>query len=203
MIFDNKFTYEHLRSVSSSVAQKTGLLRKSFKVFEDQSIVQKCFNSFILPCLEYCSPAWCSAADSHLRLLDRNLNAIRYLIPGLSVDLCHQHSLSSLCMLFKICHNSKHHFYSGLPGLFRPARITRGALSFNNLAFSVVRFNTTQFSRSFVPAVTRFWNDLPIHIVKSVQLQNFKCGANTFLLTRLFYCVSLFLSTFLFLFIVN
>ena len=151
----------------------------------DQSLLQKCFNSFILPCLEYCSPVWCSAADSYLPLLDRDLNAIRFLIPGLSVDLWHRHCISSLCMLFKICGNLKHPLYSDLHGLFCPTWITRTALNFNDLVFSVVRFNTTQFSRSFILAVTRLWNDLPNHVVESVQLQNFKCGANTFLLSRL------------------
>ena len=164
VIFD-KFNFEHLPSVSSSVAQKTGLLRESFKVFGAQSILQKCFNFVILPCLEYCSPVWCPAADSYLRLLDRNLNAIRFLIPGLSVDLWHRCSTNSLCMLFKICCNPKHPLYSDLPGLFRSAKITSGALSFNNVAFSVVRFNTTQFSRSFIPAVTILWNDFPNHVV--------------------------------------
>ena len=109
MILDSKFTFEqHLHSVSSSVAQKIGLLRKCFKIFRDQSILLKCFNSFILPCLEYCSPIWSSAADSHLRLLDKNLNAIKFLIPGLNVDLWHRRSVSSLCMLYKIYHNPKH-----------------------------------------------------------------------------------------------
>ena len=88
-----------------------------------------------------------------------------FLIPGLCVELWHRHSISSLCMLFKICHNPKHLLYSDLPGLFHPAQITRGDLSFNNFAFSVVRFNTTQFSGSFIPAVTRLWNDLPNHAV--------------------------------------
>ena len=111
MIFDSKFTFkQHLCSVSSSVALKIGLLRKLFKV---------------LPCLEYYSPVWCSAADSHLRLLDRNLNAIRLLIPGLSVDLWHRCSISSLCMLFKICRNPEDPLYSCLPGQFRPVQITR------------------------------------------------------------------------------
>ena len=64
--FDNKSIFEHLPSVSSSIAQEAGLLTKSFKVVGDQSILQKCFNSFILPCLEYCSPIWYAAADSHL-----------------------------------------------------------------------------------------------------------------------------------------
>ena len=71
-------------------------------------------------------------------------------------------------MLFKTCHNPKHHLNSHLPGLFCPARITGGALSLNNFAFSVMRSNTTQFSRSFIPAVTRLWNDLPNHVVESV-----------------------------------
>ena len=185
VIFDNRFTFEQHLCLVSSVAQKICLLRKSFKVFGDQLILQKCFNFFILPCVEYCSPVWCSAADSHLGLLDRNLNAIRFLIHGLSVDLRHQHSISSLCMLFKIFHTPKH-LYSDLRGLFCPFRIIKGVLSFNNLAFSHGRLNTTQFFRSFVPAVTRLWNDLPNHVVESVQLQNFKCGANTLLLNRLF-----------------
>ena len=124
VIFDNKFAFEqHHHSVSSSVAQKIGLLRKSIKVFGDQSVLQNCFKSFILPCLEYCSPVWCSTADSHLWLLNRNLDAIRFLIPGLSFDLWHRHSINSLCMLFKIFRNPKHPCYSDFPGLFCPAKM--------------------------------------------------------------------------------
>ena len=63
--------------------------RKSFKILGGQAILQKYFNSHILPCVEYCSPVWSSAADSHLQLLDKNLNAIIFLIPGLSVHLWH------------------------------------------------------------------------------------------------------------------
>ena len=47
---DSKFTFEkHIRSLSSSIAQKIGILRKSFKIFGEQSILRNCFNSFILP----------------------------------------------------------------------------------------------------------------------------------------------------------
>ena len=63
---DSKLTFEqHIRSVSASVAQKIGLLRKSFKIFNDPLILKHCFNTFILPVLEYCAPVWSSAADSH------------------------------------------------------------------------------------------------------------------------------------------
>ena len=66
------------------------------------------FNSFILPAFECCSPLRCFAAVSHLKLLDRNLNAIKFLIPELAVDLWHRRAVSSLCMLYKIFHNVDH-----------------------------------------------------------------------------------------------
>ena len=54
-MLDSKFTFErHIRSISSSVAQKIGLIRKSFRIFGDHDVLLRCFNSFILPCLEYC-----------------------------------------------------------------------------------------------------------------------------------------------------
>ena len=183
---DSKFTFEkHIRSMSSSIAQKIGILRKSYKIFGEQSILKNCFNSFILPCFEYCSPVWSSAADSHLNLLDRNMNAIKFLIPDLQTNLGHRRSISSLCMLYKIFHNPEHPMHSDLPNLYHPPRNTRNAANANSRAFSFVRFNTTQFSRSFIPSVTRLWNELPSHIVESLELQNFKVGSNSFLLRRL------------------
>ena len=101
-------------------------------------ICQFCRNVLIplfLPGLEYCSPVWCSAADSYLRLLNRNLNAVRFHIPGRSVALQHRLSINSLCMLFKICQNPKHPLWYDFYGLFRYTQITWGALTFNNPAF--------------------------------------------------------------------
>ena len=70
--FDAKMTFEkHLRSVASSAAQRLGIMRKSWQVFHDRSLLLRSIWSFVLPVLEYCSAVWCSAADSHLELLDR------------------------------------------------------------------------------------------------------------------------------------
>ena len=56
--FDSKFTFEsHLRSVSSVIAQKLGLLRNSYKIFGDACVLLKCFNTFILSCFEYGNPS--------------------------------------------------------------------------------------------------------------------------------------------------
>ena len=63
--FDAKMTFEkHLRSVSSDAAQRLGIMRKSWQVFNDRSLFLRSFWSFVLPVLEYCSAVWCSAADS-------------------------------------------------------------------------------------------------------------------------------------------
>ena len=84
VMHDSKFTFEdHIRSISSSIAQKIGILRKSYKVFGEQDILKNCFNAFILPCFEYCAPVWSSAANSYFNLLDKNLRAIKFLIPYL------------------------------------------------------------------------------------------------------------------------
>ena len=70
--FDAKTTLEkHLRSVSSAAAQRLGIIRKSWQVFHDRSLILRSFWSFVLPVLEYCSAVWCSSADSHLKLLDK------------------------------------------------------------------------------------------------------------------------------------
>ena len=183
--FDNKFTFEkHIRSVSSSISQKIGLLRKSYRTFGDSSVLKKCFNAFILPCLEYCSPVWSSAAPSHLKLLDRNVRACQFLIPDLELDLWHRRSVSSLCMLYKIFHNPYHPLNNELPDLFQPMRVTRNVLRLNSLSFTIGRYNTQQYSRCFIPAMTRLWNRLPTSVVEVDDLQMFKTGVNSFLLAQ-------------------
>ena len=54
--FDSKMTFEkHLRSVSSAASQRLGILKKSWQVFHDISLLGRCFRCFVFPVLEYCS----------------------------------------------------------------------------------------------------------------------------------------------------
>ena len=70
--FHSKLTFEkHLRSVSRAASQRLGILRKSCRVFHNRLLIGRCFWGFVLPVLECCSAVWCSAADTHLKLLDR------------------------------------------------------------------------------------------------------------------------------------
>ena len=53
---DSKMTFEkHLRSVSRAASQRHGILRKSWRVFHDRSLLGRCFLGFVLPVLVYCS----------------------------------------------------------------------------------------------------------------------------------------------------
>ena len=102
--FDSKMTFErHLRSVSRAASQRLGILRKSWRVFHDRSLLGRCFRGFVLPVLEYCSAVWCSAADTHLKLLDRAVSGARFLTRGVfECEIAHRRSVAVLCMLYKI-----------------------------------------------------------------------------------------------------
>ena len=72
MTFDSKLTFEkHLRLVGRAAFQRLGILMKSWRIFHDRSLLGRCFRGFVMPVLEYCSAVWCSAADTHLKQLDR------------------------------------------------------------------------------------------------------------------------------------
>ena len=78
--FDSKLTFEkHLRLVSRATSQRLGILRKSWREFHDRSLLERCFWGFVLSVLEYCSAVWYSAADTHLKLLDRAVSGARFL----------------------------------------------------------------------------------------------------------------------------
>ena len=149
--FDSKMTLEkHLRSASRETSQRLGILRKSWRVFHDRSLLGRCFQGFVLPVLEYCSAVWCSVADTHLKLLDR---AARFLTVGVfECDIVHRRSVAVLCMLYKIRCNPVHHLNGALPGPYVPVRVTRGALVAHQHTYAPPRCRTSQYSRTFFPS---------------------------------------------------
>ena len=69
-----------------------------------------------MPVLEYCSAVWCSADDSHLKLLDRVVRSAGFLAGGvLDCNLAHRRSVAELYMLFKIKSNPMHPLSGALP----------------------------------------------------------------------------------------
>ena len=68
---------------------------------------------------------WCSAADTHHKLLDRVVSGACFLAGGmLNCDLSHCRSVAVLCMLSKIRSNLKHPLCGALPVPFVPVWVT-------------------------------------------------------------------------------
>ena len=88
---------------SLTKSERLGILRKFWRVFHDRSLFGRCFQGFVLPVLEYCSAVWCSAANMHLKLLDRAVSGAWFLTGGVfQCDIAHRQSVAVLCMLYKI-----------------------------------------------------------------------------------------------------
>ena len=96
--FDFKMTFQkHLRSVSRADSQRVSILRKSCRLFHGRSLLERCFWGFVPPVLEYCSAVWCSAADTHLKLLGSVVSGAQFLIGGVfDGDIAHRRSVAVL-----------------------------------------------------------------------------------------------------------
>ena len=54
--FDSNVTFEkHFLMVSKAASQRLGILRKSWRVIQDRSLLGRCFRGFVLPVFEYYS----------------------------------------------------------------------------------------------------------------------------------------------------
>ena len=126
MTFDSKMTFEqHLLSVSRAASQRLGTLRKSWRVFHDRSLLGRCFRGFVFSVLKYCSAVWCSAAVTHLKLLDREVSGTRFITGSvLECDIAHRRCMAVLFMLYKIRCNPMHPLYGALPVPYVPVRVT-------------------------------------------------------------------------------
>ena len=182
--FDSKLTFKkHLRSVSRAASQRLGILRKSCRVFHDRLLIGRCFWSFVLPVLEYCSEVWCSAVDTHLKLLDRVVSGACFIAGGvLNCNLSHRRSVAVLCMLYKIMCNPMHPPCGALPVPYVPVRVTRGDLITHRYTYATPCCRTLQYRRTFIPLSVSLWNDLVVPVFDGVGLADFKSRSNAFLL---------------------
>ena len=120
---DNKLTFEkHICNIASSTTQNYGLIRKCYKTLGNKDAVLKSFYAFFLPCFKYCSTVWCSASDSHLKLLDCALNNTRFFILDILINLNKHRIIVCLSMLHKIFHNANHSLHYKLLQFAKPIR---------------------------------------------------------------------------------
>ena len=143
---------------------------------------------------------WCSAADTHLKLLDRVVSGACFLAGGvLNCELSHRRSVAVLCMLYKIRCNPMHPLCGALPVPHVPVRVTRGGLIAHRYTYAPPRCRTSQYRRTFIPISVSLWNDL----VDSVcDLRVSRAGPMPFCWPScsLLYCLQLFSLCLLFLY---
>ena len=107
---------------------------------------------FVLSVLEYCSAVWCSAADTHLKLLDRVVNGACFLARRvLNCNLFHLRSVAVLCMLCKIRCNPKHPLCGAPPVPYVPVLATRGAFIAHRYTYAPPPCRTSQYRMTFIP----------------------------------------------------
>ena len=152
--FDSKMTFEkHLRSVSRAASQRLDILRKSWRVFHDRSLIGRCFWGFVLPVLEYCSAVWCTAANTHLKRLDCAVSGARFLTGDVfECDISHCRSVAVLCLLYKTRCNKVHPLNGALPGPYVLVWVTHGALVAHQYTYAPPRCRTLQYSRTLFPS---------------------------------------------------
>ena len=146
-------------------------------------MIDCCFWGFVLKVLEYCSAVWCSAADKHLKLLDRVVSGACFLAGGvLNCNLSHRRSVALLCMLYKIRCNPKHPLCGALPVPYVPVRVTRGAVIAHRYNYAPPGCRTSQYRMTFIPLSVSLWNDLVDPVFDGVRLAGFNSRSNAFLL---------------------
>ena len=182
---DKTLSFEsHVRDLVSTASQRLGLLRKSFKVFEDNSVSASCLRAFVLPLLEYCAPVWSSAAATHLSLVDRVFKSANALCGGsVHCNLSHRRDVSKLCMFFKILSNTHHPLVNCVIEdnslkIKNPSRITRQSLNIHPLSFVERPFRTEQFRRSFWNSCLSLWNKLDFDTCNAQSVDSFKKRVN-------------------------
>ena len=122
---------------------------------------------------------WCSAADTHLKLLDRAVSGARFLTGGVfECDIDHHRSVYAV--LDQV--NPMHPLNDALPGLYVPVRVIRCALVVHRYIYAPPGCRTSQYRRSFVPLSVSLWNVLADPEFNGVGLAGFNRRVNAFLL---------------------
>ena len=130
---------------------------------------------------------WCSAADTHLKLLDRAVSGARFLTEAVfECDIAHRLSVAVLCLLYKIrCNRCILLINSALPGPYVPVWVICSTLIAHRYTYAPPRCRTLQYSKSrtFIPLAVSLWHDLANPVFAGVGLAGSKSRAMLFSLT--------------------
>ena len=130
----------------------------SWECLDNSLLFWDIFSSFVIRLLEYCSAVWCSAADSHLTLLEE-LSEVRVFFSW----RCFRVQPYPLTICSSVVHVMSTPMYplnGALPLPYVPALVTRGTLAARRHSFAPPRCRTfqccrtSQYCRTFVPPLS-------------------------------------------------
>ena len=127
--------------------------------------------------MEYCSAVWCSAADTHLKLLDRVVSGAIFLTGGVfECDLAHRRSVVVLCMLYKFRCKPMHHIYGPLLVPYMPVLVTRGDVIAHRYNYAPLAAEPRSTAGPFILLLVSVWNDLGDPVFDGVGLAGSRVG---------------------------
>ena len=182
--FESKLIFEdHVLGIVFHVSHGMGIVRLVKRIFVDTSVLLRCYFTFLLPILEYCSPVWGSAAEFHVQLLERQVYCVARLCPNqIFLSLCKRRRVAGLSMLYKDNSNSNHSLFSELPSAYTWVRHSelRPQLIHWSLKYQgVERPNLLGLTFRLM---VRMWNELLYTVVDTGMLDGFKGAVNHWLL---------------------
>ncbi|CAH1958849.1 unnamed protein product [Acanthoscelides obtectus] len=134
------------------------------------------YKAQIRPSLKYCSHIWGAAAPTTLSMLDAvQRRAVRLINDSSLTDslgtLSHRRAVGELALFYQLC--------SMMPPRDVPARQTRLTLASHPNRVELRTSRTGRYDRSFVPRVSRLWNNLQEEAFpSSINLRHLKNRIN-------------------------
>nr|CAH7718830.1 unnamed protein product [Callosobruchus chinensis] len=196
LINDRQYGFRHQRSTADLLGYVTHVWNKLIHSFGEAQVValdiSKAFDQLwhasllnklpcweklgylfrIRPSLEYCSHIWGAAAPNTSSILD--------------APLSHWRTVGDLSLYYRYTNGfCSSELTSIIPPLSKPARCTRGTSSSHPRAVVLHASKTERYDRTFIPRVSRAWNELPGDVlVEPASVGLFKSRVNGTLVFR-------------------
>ena len=111
---------------------------------------------------------WCSAADTHLKLLDRVISGASFLTGGVWVWSCTSSIWGSIMYALQDQGNPLHPLYGAHHAPYLPVRVTHGGLIAHRYTYLCASYScrTSHYRRTFIPLSVSLWNDLNDSLIR-------------------------------------
>ena len=173
----------HCALVASKAKRAAGALFRSFRS-RDRSLLWAAFVAFVMPILNYASPAWCPYLRRDINLLEKTQRSFTKRLDGLhlfsypervrelsTVTLESSRAMADLTFTYKCLHGLIDISPESI-GLHLQGGNTRGA----GLHLAVPRATTSRVKSYFKYRLPVLWNALPLTLLSSTSLNSFRRG---------------------------